>query len=73
MKPVRALLALSITAAVLAAAGCTREPTPSETAPPTAATAPEDETADQFIARVNAEIRQMYPEISAAQWLSSLM
>ena len=71
MKPVRALLALSITAAVLAAAGCTREPTPSETAPPTAATAPEDETADQFIARVNDEIRQMYPEISAAQWLSS--
>ncbi|HSM10471.1 MAG TPA: M2 family metallopeptidase [Lysobacter sp.] len=71
MKPVRALLALSITAAVLTAAGCTREPTPSETAPSTAAAAPEDENADQFIARVNAEIRQMYPEINAAQWLSS--
>ena len=70
MKPVRALLALSITAAVLAAAGCTREPTP--TAADTARTAaPQDETADQFIARVNAEIKEMYPEMTAAQWLSS--
>ncbi|WP_254557927.1 M2 family metallopeptidase, partial [Salmonella enterica] len=29
------------------------------------------ETADQFIARVNDEFKKMYPELTAAQWLSS--
>ena len=36
-----------------------------------ASTAPAGETADQFIARVNAEYLAMYPELTAAQWLSS--
>ncbi|MFD0740366.1 M2 family metallopeptidase [Lysobacter koreensis] len=73
MTPVRALLALSITAAVLGLAGCKKEPTPAGTSTTAtgAATAPEDETADQFIARVNDEYRKMYPELTAAQWLSS--
>lgn len=69
MKPVRALLALSITAAVLGLGGCKKEPTPATT--PGAATAPAGETADQFVARVNDEYRKMYPEMTAAQWLSS--
>ncbi len=33
--------------------------------------APANETADQFIARVNAGMRNTYAELSAAQWLSS--
>ncbi|QSX75255.1 M2 family metallopeptidase [Lysobacter arenosi] len=72
MKPVRALLALGITAAVIGLAGCKKEPTPTTTTTGgTAATAPAGETADQFIARVNDEYRKMFPEMSAAQWLSS--
>src|SRR5688572_6038285 len=72
MKPVRALLALGITAAVIGLAGCKKEPTPTPaTTGGTAATAPAGETADQFIARVNDEYRKMYPEMTAAQWLSS--
>ncbi|MFK3649886.1 M2 family metallopeptidase [Lysobacter enzymogenes] len=70
MKPVRALLALGVAAAVIGLAGCKKEPAsaPSATAP---AAAPAGETADQFIARVNDEYKKMYPEMTAAQWLSS--
>lgn len=32
---------------------------------------PANETADAFIARVNAEMKAMYPELTSAQWLSS--
>jgi len=72
MKPVRALLALGITAAVIGLAGCKKEPTPATTTTGgTAATVPAGETADQFIARVNDEYRKMFPEMTAAQWLSS--
>ncbi|RNF82673.1 M2 family metallopeptidase [Montanilutibacter psychrotolerans] len=72
MKPVRALIALSITAAVLGLSGCKKEPSPSTTGSTTPASKPpEGETADQFVARVNNELRAMYPELSAAQWLSN--
>jgi peptidyl-dipeptidase A len=69
MIPARALLALSITA-LLALAGCTRQPSPDDSRPG-APQAREDETADEFIARVNEEYRALYPELTAAQWLSS--
>jgi len=71
MKHVRALLALSITAAVLGLGGCKKEPTPTPTTTGAPSAAPAGETADQFIARVNDEYRKMYPEMTAAQWLSS--
>ncbi|HLT44031.1 MAG TPA: M2 family metallopeptidase [Luteimonas sp.] len=65
------LIVLAIGAS-LALSACKREPTPAEVAAPgTPAAAPEDETADAFIARVNAELKAMYPELTAAQWLSS--
>ena len=32
---------------------------------------PKDETADQFIARVNKDLKASYPEMTAAQWLSN--
>lgn len=70
MKHIRALLALGIAAAVLGIAGCKKDRSDTETGKaPTAA--PEGETADQFIARVNDEFKKMYPELTAAQWLSS--
>jgi peptidyl-dipeptidase A len=71
MKPVRALLALGIFAA-LALPGCKAPPgTSATTGAPTASNAPANETADQFVARVNEEYRKSYPELTAAQWLSS--
>lgn len=54
-------------AAVLGLSACKRD-APQATAGPDV---PKNETADEFIERVNAEMRAMYPEVSAAQWLSS--
>src|SRR5690606_2862477 len=57
------LLVLSI-AGALALSACKREHSPGPVVP-------EDETADQFIERVNDELRAMYPEITAAQCISN--
>ena len=67
-----ALLALAV-AASLALPACKREPSPDAGSTTPGATAVDrgEETADQFIARVNAEYKAMYPEMTAAQWLSS--
>ena len=70
MKPVRALLALSLTVAVLGMTACGRDENP-DAAAPAAASQSQGETADQFVARINQELRAMYPEMTAAQWLSS--
>jgi len=73
VKPRSLLLALAVSAAVLTFAGCRKAPEPTAPAPGGIATTPppEGETADQFIARVNAEYRASYPELTSAQWLSS--
>ncbi|MBW8809034.1 MAG: M2 family metallopeptidase [Lysobacter sp.] len=71
MKHVRDLLALGVAAAVIGLSGCKKEPVPSPSTSTAPAAAPEGETADQFIARVNDEYKKMYPEMTAAQWLSS--
>ena len=64
-------LALAIAASVLACRPARRRPPP-ETAPGAiSTTAPEGETADQFVARVNEEYRALYTELSHAQWLAS--
>jgi peptidyl-dipeptidase A len=70
----RVLLALAIVAALSSIGGCKRTPSPSPStgAPATAGRpAPANETADEFIARVNQEYRDSYTELSAAQWISS--
>ncbi|GAB3358112.1 M2 family metallopeptidase [Lysobacter tyrosinilyticus] len=59
------LLALAV------AAGLTLSACKKEQAPVEAGKAPEGETADQFVARVNEEMRKIYPELNAAQWTSS--
>lgn len=63
------LLSLAVAASLLSLSACKKEPTPASGTTETAA--PEGETADQFIARVNDEYRKMFPEMTAAQWLSS--
>lgn len=49
---------------------CRQEPSPAGRHAAGAA-APAGETADQFVARINAEYKAAYPEVTAAQWLSS--
>ena len=64
-------LALAVVA-TLSFTACKRTPSPGNEAPAAAAsTVPANETADQFIARVNQEMRDTYAELSAAQWISS--
>ncbi len=69
MKQRHLLLALAIGAGIATLAACKKDE-PAEQAAAPAAT-PQGETADQFIARVNDEFKKMYPELTAAQWLSS--
>ncbi|MCY7354109.1 MAG: M2 family metallopeptidase [Lysobacter sp.] len=69
-----ALLALAITASLLSLSACKKSPSPGAEAPVAGVAfkpPPADETADQFIARVNAELKAMYPDLTAAQWVSS--
>ena len=69
MKHRHLLLALAIGAGLATLAACKKdEPATDSAAVPAA---PKGETADQFVARVNDEFKKMYPEMTAAQWLSS--
>lgn len=69
MKHRHLLLAAAVAAATLALAACKKEASPgAETA---GSSAPAGETADQFVARINAEYKAAYPEMTSAQWLSS--
>lgn len=69
MKHRHLLLASAIAVATLTLAACNKEPSPGAGSP--AAEAPGAETADQFVARINAEFKAAYPEMTSAQWLSS--
>jgi peptidyl-dipeptidase A len=61
----RPLLLALLVASALTLSACKRGPSPE------GPSVPKDETADQFIARVNREYKAMYPEMTAAQWISS--
>ncbi len=67
MKQRHLLLALAIGAS-LSLAACKKDAATDEAA---STAAPTGETADQFIARVNTELKAMYPELTAPQWLSN--
>jgi peptidyl-dipeptidase A len=72
MKHRTALLALAIAAGALSLGACKRAHTPMSAGPSAVAPqAPANETADQFVARVNQEFRGLYAELTAAQWISS--
>ncbi|RZA17551.1 MAG: peptidase M2 family protein [Lysobacteraceae bacterium] len=51
-------------------AACRREQAPAPATPAVTA-APAGETADQFVARVNDELRDLSAELNSAQWLSN--
>ena len=67
------LLSLAIGAGLLTLSACNREASPdtASTAGTAAGAGNGDETADQFVARINAEYKAAMPEMTSAQWLSS--
>jgi peptidyl-dipeptidase A len=65
------LLAVAVVAGIASLGACKRTPSPTPGGSAANQAAPGNETADQFIARVNNEFRSSYSELSAAQWLSS--
>ncbi len=69
MNTRKSLLVLAIGASLLSLAACQRPDNGTAAKDGTAAAA--DANADAFVARVNAEYKAMYPELTAAQWLSS--
>ncbi|MFA5683718.1 MAG: M2 family metallopeptidase [Lysobacteraceae bacterium] len=68
MKPTRAPLALSILVSLSLLAGCGGGTAPSTTAP--VDTQAKQESADEFVARVNRTMAEMMPEGGSAAWLS---
>ena len=66
MNP-RRLLCLFAISLCLVLPACERDATQA----PVVSGVPEDESAEEFVARVNDEIRAMYPEMTASQWISS--
>lgn len=64
------LLALAIGAGLLSLSACKKDaPDGATTGGETPAKA--DADADAFVARINAEYKALYPEVTASQWLSS--
>ncbi|MGH8031102.1 MAG: M2 family metallopeptidase [Luteimonas sp.] len=65
MTQIHRQIAFVIIAIATSLSACKRDTAPADPV------IPKNETADAFIARVNAEYRAMYPELTASQWLSS--
>jgi len=66
------LLAFAIGAGLLSLGACKKEDRQGDTAAQDTATAAKaDKDADAFVARVNEEFKATYPDLTAAQWLSS--
>ena len=71
MTPRLALLALAIGAGLLSLAACDRSSPDGGTATSSKAPPGGDKDADALVARVNEEYKAGYPELTAAQWISS--
>ncbi|MCI1709487.1 MAG: M2 family metallopeptidase [Chiayiivirga sp.] len=71
MKVNRALLALAVSAALVALSACESNSQPKGDAPEAAAATPTAADADAFVARVNEEAKADYPEAASAQWIAS--
>ena len=66
------LLALAIGAGLLSLGACKQDEKQGDSSTQGSATAVKaDKDADAFVARVNKEIKATYPDLTAAQWLSS--
>ena len=66
-----ALLALTVVVGMSSLGACKRTSSPAPARSAATEAGPANETADEFIARVNNEFRDSYAELSAAQWISS--
>ncbi len=67
----KTLLALAVGASLISIAGCKRDAQAPAATGGELTAAKTDADADAFVARVNAEYKAMYPDLTAAQWLSS--
>ncbi|MES2670695.1 MAG: M2 family metallopeptidase [Pseudomonadota bacterium] len=66
------LLALAIGAGLLSLGACKKDTQQGDSSTQGSATATSvDKDADAFVARVNKEIKAIYPDLTAAQWLST--
>lgn len=70
MNPRLTLLALAVGAGLLSLSACQKDASKSASGDRAAAAEP-DANADALIARVNRELKDTYPDLTAAQWLSS--
>jgi peptidyl-dipeptidase A len=71
VKVNRALLALAVSAALVALSACESNSQPKGDTPEAAAATPTAADADAFVARVNEEAKADYPEAASAQWIAS--
>ncbi len=71
MNPRTTLLALAIGAGLLSLSACKKDASSDATTGDSAASAKKDADADAFVARINQEYKAIYPDLTAAQWLSS--
>jgi peptidyl-dipeptidase A len=71
VTPRTTLLTLAIGASLLMLSACDRSAPKSDPAAGTTAPAEADKDADALVGRVNREYKAGYPEITAAQWVSS--
>ncbi|GAA4781465.1 M2 family metallopeptidase [Lysobacter hankyongensis] len=65
------LLALAIGAGLLALTACQKDAPKDDAAAGSGSDAKADANADALVARVNREFKEIYPELTAAQWISS--
>ena len=65
------LLAFAIGAGLLSLSACKKDPSSDDATNDTATTAGTDADTDAFVARINQEYKAVYPDLTAAQWLSS--
>jgi peptidyl-dipeptidase A len=70
VNPRLTLLALAVGAGLLALSACQKDASKPASGDRAAAAEP-DANADALIARVNRELKDTYPDLTAAQWLSS--
>jgi peptidyl-dipeptidase A len=71
VNPRTTLLALAIGAGLLSLSACKKDASGDAATGDTAAVAKADADADAFVARINREYKAVYPDLTAAQWLSS--
>jgi peptidyl-dipeptidase A len=71
VNPRNTLLAVAIGASLLSLSACKQDAADDTSTASGDKPAKADANADAFVARINAEYKALYPEVTASQWLSS--